>query len=387
MSALPDHVHLDTLYLPGTHQSLALNYPLASSLCQTTSLTAQLRGGIRCLDLRFSLIRDDKKGGKARLWAYHGPVPQGREMGEVFQELYEWLGSEEGKKETVIVSVKQENTGHHDFAALVWELIDSTRPYMWYDQNAWPTLGQVRGRCVMFCRFGFESGRGLHPPIWPNDKPYPWRTEIGGRETVVQDWYGVRSPLSIPDKANLALSLFDSSSTAFSCSSTRSTASGRGIATATAVGADNNPSSVPFRINFLSCGTFPTLYPSHAAKGFGAPRFGIGYRGVNRLVLLGLERLDAATAARATRRGDVQDLVGTEDLQDALPPPSEEGEKSPTMTSGGDFAGSTLDRPRIASGRQRREGQGGMMVLMDFWESPPHPRKGSLVDRIIEINF
>lgn len=28
-------------------------------------------------------------------------------MGEVFQELYEWLGSEEGKKETVIVSVKQ----------------------------------------------------------------------------------------------------------------------------------------------------------------------------------------------------------------------------------------------------------------------------------------
>lgn len=88
-------------------QSLALNYPLASSLCQTTSLTAQLRGGIRCLDLRFSLIRDDKKGGKLRLWAYHGPVPQGREMGEVFQELYDWLGSEEGKQETVIVSVKQ----------------------------------------------------------------------------------------------------------------------------------------------------------------------------------------------------------------------------------------------------------------------------------------
>lgn len=55
--------------------------------------------------------------------------------------------------------IRQENTGHHDFAALVWELIDSTRPYMWYDQNAWPTLGQVRGRCVMFCRFGFESGR------------------------------------------------------------------------------------------------------------------------------------------------------------------------------------------------------------------------------------
>ncbi|KAG0656050.1 hypothetical protein C6P46_000482 [Rhodotorula mucilaginosa] len=378
MAALPDHVHLDTLYLPGTH---------------TTTLTAQLRGGIRCLDLRFSLIRDDKKGGKPLLWAYHGPVPQGREMGEVFQELYEWLGSEEGKRETVIVSIKQENTGGHEFAALVWELIDSTRPYMWYDQNAWPTLGQVRGRCVMFCRFGFESGRGLHPPIWPNDKPYPWRTEIGGRATVVQDWYGVRSPLSIPDKANLALSLFDSSSAAFSHSPTPEEDSTSATASAGMPRkVDNEPPTVPFRINFLSCGTFPTLYPSHAAKGFGAPRFGIGYRGVNRLVLLGLERLDdaAPAAARATSRGDVQHVVvRAEDLQDALPPPPpvgpEEEEKPPT-TGGGDFAGETLDRPQLAGGRQRREGQGGMMVFMDFWESP-HPRKDSLVDRIIEMNF
>ncbi|KWU41380.1 PLC-like phosphodiesterase, partial [Rhodotorula sp. JG-1b] len=266
MAALPDHVHLDTLYLPGTHQSLALNYPLASSLCQTTSLTAQLRGGIRCLDLRFSLIRDDKKGGKLRLWAYHGPVPQGREMGEVFQELYDWLGSEDGKQETVIVSVKQENTGHHEFAALVWELIDSTRPYMWYDQNMWPTLGQVRGRCVMFCRFGFDSGResalcGLHPPVWPNDKPYPWRTEIGGRATVVQDWVSLHARVVIIHAQVVKqLPLF---------------------AAALLAKADNEPPTVPFRINFLSCGTFPTLYPSHAAKGFGTPRFGIGYRGVN----------------------------------------------------------------------------------------------------------
>lgn len=152
--------------------------------------------------------------------------------------------------------------------------------------------------------------------------------------------------------------------------------------------ADNEPPTVPFRINFLSCGTFPTLYPSHAAKGFGAPRFGIGYRGVNRLVLLGLERLDDAAAARTTSRGDgVQHLVvGAGNLQHALaPPPSEEEEKSPT-TGGGDFGGRTLDRPQLAGGRQRREGQGGMMVLMDFWESPP-PRKDSLVERIIEMNF
>ena len=183
------------------------------------------------------------------------------------------------------------------------------------------------------------------------------------------------------------MSLFDSSSAAFSHSPTLEEDSTSATASAGMPRkADNDPPSVPFRINFLSCGTFPTLYPSHAAKGFGAPRFGIGYRGVNRLVLLGLERLDAMTE-RTTPRGSAQHLViGAEDLQDALPPPPEAEEEKPPTTGGGDVAGGALDRSQLAGGRQRREGQGGMMVFMDFWESP-HPRKDSLVDRIIEMNF
>ncbi|GAA5873560.1 hypothetical protein JCM3774_000050 [Rhodotorula dairenensis] len=404
MAALPDHVRLDTLYLPGTHQSLALNYPLASSLCQTTTLTAQLRGGIRCLDLRFALIRDDKHGGKPTLWAYHGVVPQGREMSQVLREVYAWLESPEGRRETVVISIKQENAGH-EFAARVWELIDSTRPYMWYDRDVWPTLGQVRGRCVMFCRFGFDSGRGLHPPIWPNDKPYPWRTEVGGRETIVQDWYGVRSPLSIPDKARLVLSLFDSSSAVFA-------APHKPVIPSSHAGAGTTPSSpdaeeaadstvavVPFRINFLSCGTFPTLYPSHAAKGFGAPSLGIGYRGVNQLVCVGLDRLD-----RSRRSGEQLGSAETEagvlllprTRQEAQPgqvsreEEDEEEEEKRSILARAPASSrlpSGAERAAVASGggRRRREGQGGMLVLMDFWESPRG--RDSLVDRIVEMNF
>ncbi|GAA5979818.1 hypothetical protein JCM10908_003056 [Rhodotorula pacifica] len=413
MASLPDHVQLETLYLPGTHQSLALNYPFTSSLCQTTSLTSQLQAGIRCLDLRFALLpnsnREGKdRGGKEGLWAYHGPVPQGREMGEVFEEIYAFFESEEGRNETVIVSIKQENAGH-EFAARVWDLIDSTRPYMWYDRNEWPTLAQVRGRCVMFCRFGFESGRGLHPPIWPNDKPYAWRTEIGGRETVVQDWYGVRSPISIPQKANLVLSLFDSSSSVFSgLTDTRAPSQ-------TATGPSelqeqsdehqiSEPPPLPLRINFLSCASFPTLYPSHAAKGFGVPRLGMGYRGVNKLVGRGLDRLEREEVEGRVSVADLRDGARSFALAGVAAEEEEEKELSlatlPAMrTPSGTThppqpalartqAAPQPTNPRaptkLSAGRQRREGQGGMLLFMDFWESP---RRGSLVERVIGMNF
>lgn len=87
-------------------QSLALNYPLASSRCQSTSLTTQLLAGIRCLDLRFSLLKD-KRGSGGTLWAYHGPVPQGREMRQVLEEVDRFLESEAGRSETVLISIKQ----------------------------------------------------------------------------------------------------------------------------------------------------------------------------------------------------------------------------------------------------------------------------------------
>lgn len=105
----------------------------------------------------------------------------------MFDEIYRFLETAEGRRETILVSLKQvravgkarapaehvreglifhlsdvfcvQENAAHGFAEAVWNLIDSTRPTLWYDRNVWPTLDQVRGRCVMFCRFGFQSGR------------------------------------------------------------------------------------------------------------------------------------------------------------------------------------------------------------------------------------
>ncbi|KAL7337177.1 PLC-like phosphodiesterase, partial [Rhodotorula toruloides] len=193
MTALPGSVMLDELYIPGSHETLALHYPLLSSLCQTLPLASQLSFGIRFLDLRFNLTD------KGELWAYHGLVPQRRRAEEVFEEIYEWLESAEGRGETVIISVKQENdTPPEVFASTLLSLIQSTAPLpsspsnrtpasFWYTKNEWPRLGDVRGKAVLFCRFAWR-GYGLHPVSWPNDQHVAWTTDIGGRESLVQDW-------------------------------------------------------------------------------------------------------------------------------------------------------------------------------------------------------
>ncbi|GAA5841807.1 hypothetical protein JCM11251_004069 [Rhodosporidiobolus azoricus] len=330
MSILPDNAKLDELYIPGTHESLALYFPLIGSICQTTSLTSQLRGGIRFLDFRFSLLPLDRsfaassrshsrqftgpipkpppEGGEWELRAYHGIMTQMRGAEEAFDEVYRWLESEEGRGEAVIISIKQENAAPSKlFASTLWTLLDR-RKELWYTEERWPFLGEVRGKCILFCRFQFD-GRGLHPPIWPNDNLAAWTTEIGKREVVVQDWYGLPSLFSIPQKAALALSLLSPSPSPPPYSSP--------------------PPPTPLRITFLSAARLPFLPPSLAAKGFGFPRWRFGVWGVNDLVERGIEE-----------RKKEGRLVG------------------------------------------RREGEGGCVVVMDFWESP-----GRLVESVVGLNF
>ncbi|GAA5927326.1 hypothetical protein JCM10213_003441 [Rhodosporidiobolus nylandii] len=328
MSFLPDSARLDELYLPGTHESLALHFPLLGSMCQSSTLTTQLNGGIRFLDLRFSLLRSRplRFTGRTRelesaweLWAYHGPLPQLRRAEDVFEEVYAWLKSEQGRRETVVVSCKQENaTPSSVFASTLWALLDRRQEF-WYDKERWPSLGEVRGKCVMFCRFGFDSG--LHPPIWPNDSSAAWKTEIGRKEVVVQDWYGLPSVFAVPQKASLALSLFDPSSPALLALSSSPSSS---------------EPSIPPRINFLSSASFPLAPPSLCAKGFGWPRWRLGFYGVNALFHAGLRRAQG----QAEKTGEER------------------------------------------RGMRYEEGQGGMVVMLDFWEEPRE-----LVPSIVSLNF
>ncbi|GAA5910135.1 hypothetical protein JCM6882_006525 [Rhodosporidiobolus microsporus] len=353
MSFLPDEAKLDELYLPGTHESLALYFPLLGSICQTTSLTSQLRGGIRFLDFRFSLLPlsnprahsrqfEGKDGEKWELRAYHGILTQLRGAEDAFEEVYRWLETE-GRGETVIISCKQENaTPSTAFAATLWALLERSKD-KWYTDERWPSLGEVRGKCVMFCRFHFD-GRGLHPPIWPNDNLAAWSTEIGQRQVVVQDWYGLPSLFSIPQKAALALSLFDASSSSPSSSFAISPPSPSCPTTTPTptLTSTSTPTPTPLRLNFLSAASLPFLPPSLAAKGFGWPRWRAGVWGVNDLFLRGVEERERR-GVRVRRKSGEGGMVVVGDFWESTGTGGGEGGSTPTLTALTAFAASNDD--------------------------------------------
>lgn len=99
------------------------------------------------------------------------------------------------------MSIKQEDHATKsatEFSQLVRkEIMESAGGLdMWFLKNRVPTLGEVRGKVVMFSRFGVRGedwaggleGMGIHPTTWPNSirDGFSWTC----KETTVrvQDW-------------------------------------------------------------------------------------------------------------------------------------------------------------------------------------------------------
>lgn len=150
MSALSDSLRLSSLFLAGTHDSAArFGWPFASCQSLFATLRRQLEDGIRFLDLRFAL----REGGV--LVCCHGPLVQLLTARGALLTIYEFL--DRNPRETVIVSIKQEAGGPDErihFAESVMRLIETDRERWHTEAQRVPTLGEVRGRCVLFSRFG-----------------------------------------------------------------------------------------------------------------------------------------------------------------------------------------------------------------------------------------
>ncbi|KAM0788263.1 hypothetical protein ACM66B_001412 [Microbotryomycetes sp. NB124-2] len=271
LAELPDDLNLASLYVPGTHETMAYwGGPISCCQTYTLSLMEQLVGGIRMIDIRLAL-----KNGTLKV--YHGIQNEYAQAEDVVDTIYAFLQSR--PTETVIVSIKQENAVP-DFETVVWRLLDQRRE-VWYRENRWPTLGEVRGRAVVFCRFGYESQQGLHPVSWPDNAAAPFMTDIGGRNCTVQDWYNIGGFIKIPEKAALVLSLFRRRDSVRRSVESASTFDKSDVSTKNTDGG--------MTINFASGATLLTGFPFIVAKGLGFSLF--GFPGVNERVLDGLVRL------------------------------------------------------------------------------------------------
>lgn len=170
-------------------------WPISQCQSLSTPLKEQLCSGIRFLDIRLAVVR-------GRLISYHGVYPQRTPFQVILSTIFVFLSEPSTCHETIIVSIKQEDfqkTPLQKFSLLVRdEILDGPGGKdLWFLENRMPRLGEVRGRAVMFSRFGGNGcgweggpeGLGIHPKSWPDSEKYGFTWYCKNTLVRTHDWY------------------------------------------------------------------------------------------------------------------------------------------------------------------------------------------------------
>ncbi|KZT11576.1 PLC-like phosphodiesterase [Laetiporus sulphureus 93-53] len=236
-------------------------WPISQCQSLATPLENQLHSGIRVIDIRLAMVDN-------HLIAYHGLYPQQASFQEVISVLHAFLTAPATCRETIVMSIKQEDfvtSSQALFSRLVHDEIMNGPGGrgMWFLENRIPDLGEVRGKVVMFSRFGGDGagweggleGLGIHPTTWPDSaKPgFTWQC----KNTLIRthDWYNIPSFLSIPEKTVLAAEIL--------------------------LPPKDQTTFPTLAISYFSASSFPLAFPPTVARGFGWPKLGLGVEGVN----------------------------------------------------------------------------------------------------------
>ncbi|KAI8628584.1 PLC-like phosphodiesterase [Xylariaceae sp. FL1651] len=204
MAKLPDSIPITHLNIPGTHDAATWNYTQTTQdalayatrcdgttpgiarvyRCQRHSIAESLEAGIRFFDLRFAFDPID-----ARLVFWHGPALLSAQatVEDVLFGFYGWLDTH--PSETVILSFQYEASTKAN--ATSGELVQrnlfdvltsaAARRYIHQGRGAVGTLGEVRGKVVLFRRFDLASlppeyeqampGLHMSPAAWTDNSP------------------------------------------------------------------------------------------------------------------------------------------------------------------------------------------------------------------------
>ncbi len=197
MKNIPDSWRLSDMSIPGTHDSATskMHWSYVTrdyAITQGETIAQQLKDGIRFLDLRVGACgKDDKnQGSDNRLDLWHGDLPWEYHCGVSYESTLNDIMSflKDNPSETVIVSIKEENhTSPKDFLGMLQPYFDSTS-YKWFLENRVPTLGEARGKIVLFRRFNYTGTLGLNMrDNWANDACSEFTN--GHMTTYVEDVY------------------------------------------------------------------------------------------------------------------------------------------------------------------------------------------------------
>lgn len=239
MSKHPGDTSLALLNIPGTHDSATWNYTQATQdallavtaddgegvyppeffRCQGASIIASLNAGVRFFDLRYAL---DPAGTKLVFWHSMALLSEVATVGDVVAAFYYWL--DRHPSEAVILSLQYESSTIADAASnstdqsLLFDILNSTAAARYIEQthDALPTLGEARGKVVLFKRFDLgalpaeygEALPGLHlsPALWTDDGPDIALTynKALNLTAFIEDYYEPELSTSSSASANIA---------------------------------------------------------------------------------------------------------------------------------------------------------------------------------------
>lgn len=158
MANVPDDTTLGHMSIPGTHDSCTYTYPhnikVGCVKTQNWNISTQLNNGIRFLDLRCCLYSDGV------IWMYHGTESLKLTLTDVLAACATFLNDH--PKETVLLSIKKENTGNHpasdeDFIEAFNNNIRDYKTLFW-NENKIPVLSELRGKLAVVSRvFGLDG--------------------------------------------------------------------------------------------------------------------------------------------------------------------------------------------------------------------------------------
>ncbi len=196
MSLLADSKMLSELSIPGTHDSASRYLNTPRLVTQTAGIGEQLGAGIRFLDIRVGYTE-----GRFRL--YHEDTYLNLRFGQVRDVCKTFLQSH--PRETIIMSLKKEddapsggNVKGVSFQARFAQYVAET-PRLWYLGNNIPTLGDARGKIVLFRRFAIDKGTPTEVGIDAFDG-YP--NPAGGSTFTIKDDKGLPK-LEVQDEFGL----------------------------------------------------------------------------------------------------------------------------------------------------------------------------------------
>ena len=147
MSALDDTAPLNSLTIPGTHDTGALHsIAEISGKCQTLSIKEQLKIGVRFLDIRLQLVGD-------KLNVVHSFVDQMTDFEDSLADIVEFI--RENESEFLIVSIKEDSSPKNSdkkFADVLESMLLSY-PEISTARTLPATVGDARGRIHIAARY------------------------------------------------------------------------------------------------------------------------------------------------------------------------------------------------------------------------------------------